>query len=83
LQSLTNYESIIVEKEVIMKIKVNEKLVDVATVELDGIDRKDSPDFSDAYVSYAEFEDGTKLSIEEMDMISDDDVYALVERHLY
>ena len=40
---------------------VNGKQVDVSTIEIDGIDRRDYPDFSDAYISAAQYTDGTPL----------------------
>lgn len=46
---------------------VNGKKVDLDSIEIDGIDRRDYPDFVDAYIVYAEFEDGTELTPEEID----------------
>jgi hypothetical protein len=44
----------------------------VIDVELDGLHKWDSPDYSDAYVSFACWEDGTPLTDEELDKLSDD-----------
>jgi hypothetical protein len=44
---------------------INRKEVDLKTIQLDGIDMNDYPDFSDAYIAYAEFMDGTKLNTDE------------------
>ena len=33
------------------------RVVDMGSIEIDGIDTEDYPDFSDAYIAYAEFED--------------------------
>jgi hypothetical protein len=43
------------------------KEIDWSSVELDGIDTRDYPDFCDAYLAYAEFLDGTPLSEDELD----------------
>jgi hypothetical protein len=43
-------------------IMLNGKQVDVNSIEVDGIDRSDYPDFSDAFISKAFFVDGTELS---------------------
>jgi hypothetical protein len=57
--------------------KVNENInfggkgVNLRSLEVDGVDTKDYPDFSDAYFSYGEFEDGTQLSDEQLDMLTD------------
>ena len=46
--------------------------VDRSTIEIDGVDKSDYPDFSDAYISYAEWEDGTALTHAELDAFTDD-----------
>ena len=43
----------------------------VIDIEVDGVDSKDYPDFSDAYFSYACYEDGTKLTDEELVKLAD------------
>ena len=45
--------------------------VDLSSIEIDGIDRNDYPDFVDAYITYAEYEDGTQLTDEELDEFND------------
>ena len=47
-------------------IEFNGKPVDIKSVEIDGIDTEDYPDFVDAYISYAEYADGTPLTDEEL-----------------
>jgi hypothetical protein len=51
---------------------VNGKEVNVNSIEMDGIDPRDRPDFSDAYFSYAEFTDGTPLSDEELEQFQNE-----------
>ena len=46
--------------------------VDYGSIELDSIDPEDYPDFVDAYVISAEFEDGTPLSEEELQQLTDE-----------
>jgi len=46
--------------------------VNYRSIELDGIDPDDYPDFVDAYVISAEFEDGTPLSEEELEQLTDE-----------
>lgn len=43
--------------------------------QFEDVDLRDYPDFCDAYVSYAEHEDGTPLTEEELEAIPDDVVY--------
>ena len=43
-------------------VSFNGKQVDTRSVEIGGVDRKDYPDFSDAYVAAANYVDGTPLS---------------------
>ena len=52
--------------------------IDKSTIEMDGIDLKDYPDFCDAYISYAEDETGRPLTDEELEAIPSDFVYEQV-----
>ena len=47
-------------------VEFNGKPVNVGSIEIDGIDREDYPDFVDAYIIAADYEDGTPLSDEEL-----------------
>jgi hypothetical protein len=40
-------------------------------VEVDGIDPSDAPKFCDAYVSYAEHENGTPFTADELDSLNE------------
>jgi hypothetical protein len=51
-------------------MQLNGKLVKNA--EVDGLDSNDYPDFCDAFFSYAEYEDGTPLSDEELEQLGDE-----------
>jgi hypothetical protein len=51
---------------------INGKEIDMRSLEIDGVDPRDYPDFSDAYISYALFTDGSELSDEEMDQLNDE-----------
>jgi hypothetical protein len=68
-------------------VTLNGKPVDVGSIEIEGIDTSDYPDFSDAYITYAEFEDGTPLTEDEL-MSLEDENYGIVgelifDRQLY
>ena len=39
----------------------------IIQVQVNGIDTRDYPDFCDAYIDYAVYEDGTELTEEELD----------------
>ena len=43
----------------------------VVDIEVDGVNSSDYPDFSDAYFSYACYEDGTPLTDEELEKLAD------------
>lgn len=47
-------------------------LTQVTNMEFEGINMQDYPDFCDAYLSYAELEDGTVLTDEEIDYLNDE-----------
>lgn len=53
-------------------VHINGKKVNVKSIEIDGVDRRDYPDFVDAYISYAEYEDGTELSDAELEELGGD-----------
>jgi hypothetical protein len=53
-------------------ITLDGRPVDVGSIEIDGMDPADRPDYSDAYIAYAEFEDGTELTPQEIDRLQDE-----------
>ena len=64
-----------------MQIIINEKEVDIGSIEIGGIDHNDYPDFSDAYVEYAESVNGYGLSEAECELLQDkysDIIYDLI-----
>jgi hypothetical protein len=52
-------------------ISVNGKEVDTDSLEIDGIDMRDYPDFVDAYFSDGQFMDGSEMSQDELDYLRD------------
>lgn len=56
----------------------------ISDVEVDGIDTRDYPDFSDAFIASATYK-GRPMSDSELDRLNSDSdfVYAAVESHLY
>ena len=52
--------------------RVTHKVVDTGSLEIDGVDGRDAPDFSDAYFSAGEFKDGTKMSDDELNELADE-----------
>lgn len=60
----------------------NYKLID--NVEVDGIDTRDYPDFSDAFIAYAEYK-GKPMTDAQLDRLNDnsDFVYGCVQERLY
>lgn len=46
--------------------------VDMSTIELDGVDPSDYPDFSDAFIASAQFNDGRELTDDELDQLTDE-----------
>lgn len=53
--------------------------VNVVDIEIDGIDMKDYPDFCDAYISDAKFEDGTPLTDEQLEKLQEQNPCAFGE----
>ena len=65
---------------------INNKIVDMSTIELDGIDTSDYPDFCDAYISAASFQDGTELTVDELELLQEElyyDMNQMVMDYLY
>lgn len=54
------------------EVEVNGRLVNVRSIEIGGVDFDDYPDFCDAYVEYAEFENGMPLNELEIQILEDD-----------
>ena len=56
----------------------------ISDVEVDGIDTRDYPDFCDAFIASA-FYDDREMTAEELDILNDDGdfVYEAVQKHLY
>lgn len=52
-------------------IAFGDKMVDPSSLEVDGVDTRDHPDYTDAYFSHAEYTDGTPLSDKELDQLTD------------
>jgi len=48
------------------------RAVDPNSIEVGGVDHRDYPDFADAYISAADYTDGTPLSNEELDDFHDE-----------
>lgn len=53
------------------EVSLDGKPVDMGSIEIDGIDMNDYPDFVDAYIVAAEFEDGTPLTDDELQELED------------
>jgi hypothetical protein len=52
-------------------VMINGKQLDLSTIELDGVESYDRPDYADAYASAATFTDGMALTDDELDELSD------------
>ena len=52
-------------------MQLNTRLVNPASLEVEGVDSGDYPDFCDAYFAYAEYEDGTPLTDDELIELTD------------
>jgi hypothetical protein len=41
-----------------------------SSIEVDGVDERDAPDFVDSYISYAEWNDGIELTDDELEQLN-------------
>ena len=46
--------------------------IKISSIEIEDLDLRDYPDFSDAYISYAESVDGVALTEEQLDILNQD-----------
>ena len=58
----------------ILKTKYNGKTlkVDINSIEIEDIDMRDYPDFSDAFIAYAEDDKGNELDSDQIDFLNDE-----------
>jgi len=61
------------------------KVIDLSSIEISDLMTWDYPDFVDAFISYAEYKDGSELSDVELDELNDDRdfVYSIVWERLW
>jgi hypothetical protein len=74
MKNIKTFESFVNEaRKNLVDVKHNGKKikVDLSTVEIDGIDTRDYPDFADAFFSYAEDHKGRELTDAEIDSLND------------
>ena len=50
---------------------IDGKKVDMGTVQLDGVDDRDYPDFTDTFIATANFKDGTELTDDQLNRLQD------------
>jgi len=60
-------------------------MVDFNTIEIEGIDIADYPDFADAFAVYCQFEDGTELTDDQLDDLANSGVVSelILDNQLY
>lgn len=75
--SLSKMAERVVEEKKSAPLMLNGKEVDKESIELDGVDPRDYPDFSDAYISDASYVDGTPLSPQDIEQLEKEN-YGLV-----
>ena len=66
-RNLSNIAKKMIKENKSTPLMLNGKAVDEKSIEIDGVDRRDYPDFSDAYISAANYIDGTPLSDKEIE----------------
>lgn len=71
VENKITFQSKLNENEEDEQVMINGKEVDLSSIEIDGVDENDYPDFADVYISYAKYIDGTPLTDKELDEFSD------------
>ena len=70
LKHVKLFEQFINESDLKIKVKGQTIKVDTSSIEIEGIDTRDYPDFSDAFITYAEDHRGKELSDEEIEFLN-------------
>ena len=73
----------LIREELGSGIMIDGKEVRRNSIEIDGIDMNDYPDFSDAYIIAAKFVDGTELDEDQIEQLNDYDDYGLVNELIF
>lgn len=65
--------------------EANMKEIDYSTLQVDGIDTRDYPDFCDAFICYGQYTDGTPLDDDALEELNQDSslIYDLVLDAIY
>ena len=66
------FESFVNESSKTTFIKFKGKKVEINTIEIEGIDTSDYPDFVDSFAAYAEWTNGKELTDSELDDFNDE-----------
>jgi len=53
------------------EIFINNKLIDLNSLTVDGVNSYDYPDFTDAYIATGYYEDGTSIEDSDLDNLAD------------
>jgi hypothetical protein len=77
---MAEYKKFIAESVHHHIVSVNGKEVDTDSLEIDGVDMRDYPDFADAYFSDGRFMDGSEMSQNELDQLRDEQGQLLYDR---
>jgi hypothetical protein len=72
MKHLQLFEQFLNESNLKIKVKGKTIKVDYDSIEIEDIDTRDYPDFSDAFISYAEDHRGRELTDEELDVLNDE-----------
>lgn len=75
--SLSQMAKKVIKENKAAPLMLNGKKVDIESLEIDGVDPRDYPDFSDAYISDASYVDGTPLSPQDIEQLEKEN-YGLV-----
>jgi hypothetical protein len=57
------------------KSKLDNVGIEYGSIEIDGVDPNDYPDYADVYISYAEWKDDTPLTDDELDKLNELDEF--------
>jgi hypothetical protein len=71
IKEIITQEIVVNKPNILFKDKLKAIGVNYNSIEIDGVNSNDYPDYADVYISYAEWKDGTPLTNDELDKLNE------------
>jgi hypothetical protein len=75
IKEIITQEIVVNKPNILFKDKLKAIGVNYNSIEIDGVNPSDYPDYADVYISYAEWKDGAPLTKDELDKLNELDEF--------